>query len=173
ALDLAKELDSALPQTRRDEVTMEVRRRLSRAGDLFRQVGDTVGQIEERRLTRLDKLHRRNAAFYMADTAFEMGDLEAAIRQYEAAAQVYSSDPASLVARMQIVAAHVRLGRWREAAAANERAKRQLATIPDTAFDQPDMPMRREHWERWVEAEMLLAERARQTANVPTGGGGG
>jgi tetratricopeptide (TPR) repeat protein len=88
--------------------------------------------------------------------AFDLGEHEAAIRHYDAAAQRYASDPASLVAMVQIVNCYVELGRWQEARTANERARRRLRELPPEALDAPDLPMTRRHWERWLDAAAAI-----------------
>ena len=156
AAAISDELRAALPQDRRDELLRLRQTRLTRAGELFMGVVRTVGTRDMRRITQLDRVMERNATFYQADAAFELGDDETAIRLYDAAAQRYAADPASLLARVQIVSCYLRSGKLADAAAANSRAKRQLASIPLGAFEQPDMPMSRAHWERWLAADTSL-----------------
>lgn len=156
AAQIGEELRAALPQDRRDELLQLRQSRLEQAGELFADVGRSISAIDARHVTQLDRVMLRNAAFYQADAAFDLGNDEVAIKLYDAAAQRYSTDPASLLARVQIVTCYLRQNKPAEAAAANLRAKRQLAGIPPAAFDAPDMPMTRRHWERWLAADSQL-----------------
>lgn len=156
AAQIGDELKAALPQDRRDQLLQLRRNRLLQAGELFGQVGRTLAARDIKHTTQLDRVMQRNASFYQADAAYDLGDDDSAIKLYDAAAQRFSTDPASLLARVQIVSCYLRQGKPAEAAAANLRAKRQLAGIPTGAFDQPDMPMTRKHWERWLAADTQL-----------------
>ncbi len=156
AAQISDELKAALPQDRRDQLLQLRQSRLMQAGELFGQVGRTLAARDVKHTTQLDRVMQRNAAFYQADAAYDLGDDDSAIKLYDAAAQRFSTDPASLLARVQIVSCYLRQGKAAEAAAANLRAKRQLAGIPTGAFDQPDMPMTRKHWERWLAADTQL-----------------
>jgi hypothetical protein len=49
---------------------------------------------------------------------------------------------------------------WREAQTANERARQRLEQLPDSAFDQPALPLEPRHWERWFESTATLTARA-------------
>jgi tetratricopeptide (TPR) repeat protein len=171
AAQIGEELRAALPQDRRDELLQLRQTRLEQAGELFAAVGRSISAIDARHLTQLDRVMQRNAAFYQADAAFDLGNDDAAIKLYDAAAQRYSADPASLLARVQIVTCYLRQNKPAEAAAANLRAKRQLAGIPPAAFDAPDMPMTRRHWERWLAADSQLQNTpdTKRTTNAENG----
>lgn len=124
----------------------------------------------ERGLSKLERVYLRNAMFYLGDCAFDLGDYSAAIVAYDAAAQQYATDPASLVALTQIVAAYAAQDKWPEARTANERAKRQLASLPEDVWKNPDLPMQRRHWERWFNSSMLLQRQRQDTsATIPAG----
>ncbi len=168
AVQIADELRKNQPATERQRLDQDRRRRLLESLELYRGVIETVNAKPARLTTELDRLYKRNATFYIADCSLELGDFAGAIKQYDAAAQAYSSEPASLVARVQIVRAYVLQNKWAEAMTANERAKRQLAQLPERAFEAPDLPMQRRHWEAWLEADALLQQR-RQAAATPRG----
>lgn len=165
--EIAEELREPMPETSRQERQTARAERLRRASALFQDVIDGVTAKDARIVSDLDRVYRRNAALYLGDTAFELGDMQAAVRHYEAAAQAYADDPASLMAMTQIVAAYAGQGRWAEAAAANERARRHLAALPEQAFDSPDVPMQRRHWEAWLRAiEAMDRRKAEATAQA-------
>lgn len=160
AAEIAKTLTEAMPESERQERERRRRERLERARALYDDVRRELERIDERRLTALQRTRLRNALFYRADAAFDLRDYETAIRHYDAAAQRYADDPASLVAMIQIVNAYVAMEAWREAQTANERARQRLEQLPDSAFDQPALPLEPRHWERWFESTATLTARA-------------
>ncbi|GJM18335.1 MAG: hypothetical protein DHS20C14_05480 [Phycisphaeraceae bacterium] len=111
-------------------------------------------------LTELERLHLRNSLFYMGDCAFDMGAYDEAITHYDTARERYPDDPASLVAMVQIVNAYVERGDLRRAQTANERARRFYLSLPEDAWDDPNLPMERADWERWLESSAQLYETA-------------
>ncbi|MFG0257334.1 MAG: tetratricopeptide repeat protein [Phycisphaerales bacterium JB043] len=157
ATDLEELALTGLPSSRIREIDRQRRSRLVLAKDLYDQVRQHIESITLRDLNELESTTLRNSYFYRADCAFDLGEFDIAIRLYDAAAQRYSQDPASLVAMMQIVQCYLELERWAEARTANERAKRRLAELPDEVLDDPGMPLDRRHWERWLEASARLA----------------
>lgn len=103
---------------------------------------ETLGPVEQ--------VYLRNAYFYQADCAYDRRVFEQAIQLYNTAANNYADDPASLIARVQIVNAYCELGRFQQAKVANDMARSQLERIPDSAFEDENLPMKREHWEDWL-----------------------
>ena len=138
------------PAAERLALAEERARRLRRAGDLFAGVRNALEARGEETLTPLLKLYRRNAWFYQPDCAYLAGDYAAAIPLYREAAERWSGDPASLVAQVQIVNAHCELGEYAAAGVANRRALLLLSRLDDSAFDSPDLPMDRRHWQDWL-----------------------
>lgn len=157
--EIAASLGDAMPENERQEREQRRRERLERAMALYDEVRRELESRDARRLGPLDRTRLRNALFYRADAAFDLQDYDAAIRHYDAAAQRYADDPASLVAMIQIVNAYVAKGAWREAATANERARQRLEQLPDKAFEQPALPLEPRHWERWFESTAALTAR--------------
>jgi tetratricopeptide (TPR) repeat protein len=102
-------------------------------------------------------LRLRNAAFFKADCAFDLGEYETSIRLYDAAKERYPRDAASLVAMVQIVAALLEQGKTQEAATANVRARKFYESLPESAWDDPSLPMSRRQWEQWLDAQTALA----------------
>lgn len=126
---------------------------------LYDQVCVTGAARDPARLSALERIALRNAFFFRADCAFDLGRDEDAIAHYDVAANRYADDPASLVAMIQIVNAYARMGRWQEARTANERARQRFRELPEQAFDRDDLPLERRHWERWLDASTELAHR--------------
>ncbi len=149
-----KKLAAKLPPSKRAALQSERGRRLDRARQSFDAViieyeKRGVGELED-----IEKLYLRNSYFYRADCAFDLKQYEGpegAIQLYEKARQRYSKEPASLIAMIQIVNSYSALKQFDKARAANERAKVFLKRIPESAFKDPNLPMTRKHWQRWLE----------------------
>lgn len=126
--------------------------RLQQAQNLYNQAinGLEARKARELVLDPVEELYLRNAYFYQADCAYDREVFGQAIQLYNTAANNYSDDPASLVARIQIVNAYCELGQFQQAKIANDNARRQLERIPDEAFEDENLPMKREHWEDWL-----------------------
>jgi tetratricopeptide (TPR) repeat protein len=133
---------------------------------------EAIAAINKRgpRATKVEKLFARNAAFYTADCAYLLKEYEQAVQEYARAAEMYATDPASLVAKVQTVSAFIRLERWDDAMVAAERAKTFLSSFPDDVWTNPDtlLPMERRHWEAWLAARLELDSPGRRTTAVPS-----
>lgn len=156
AQQIDTELKGALPRARRTELEGLRRERIQRALDLFAAVIDDLSARDERRLTRLEREELRNAYFFRAGAAFDLGDYDAAIAYYDQAYDRYQQDPASLVALVQIVNAYLEQGDTERARTSNERARRFFLSLPDEVWDDPYLPMGRREWERWLESTSTL-----------------
>ncbi|MCB9848422.1 MAG: tetratricopeptide repeat protein [Phycisphaeraceae bacterium] len=148
--EIEQTLTSAMPDQEREELERLRTERLAQAQDLFLQVRDNIEALDPLSLDELDRRLLRNAMYFRADCAFDLGRYDDAIRWYDAAAQKYADDPSSLVAMMQIVNAYSAQGKWREAQTAQERVRQRLSEIPDAMFDDPNLPIDQRHWERWI-----------------------
>jgi len=160
ARQMEETLREGMPLSQRRRIEQDQADRLAEAQRLYEAVRSRLERKPRDALTDLERLTLRNAYFYRADSAFDRGLFEDAIRLYDAAAQRYADEPASLVAMMQIVNSYITLERWPEARTANARARRRLEEIPDDALDAPDLPLDRRHWERWLESSERLTRRA-------------
>lgn len=149
-------LDEPMPDAERAGRRRLIAANRVKAIELFEQVRRAYENANPNTLASVDRLNLRNSYFYMGDCAFDLEEYEAAIRYYDAARQRYGSDPASLVALVQIVAAHLEMGDIGRAMTANERAKRFYEQLPDDVWDDPTLPMDRKDWERWIEASGRL-----------------
>ena len=144
------ELASRQAQSDRLEMQAERQRRLEQAQAYYNQVLTELEGRDPQTLSPLEKLYLRNSYFYQADAAFDRQQYELAINLYDVAARRWKDNPASLVALVQIVNANCEIGQYQAARVANERARRQLARMPDDVFDDPTLPMSRQHWEDWL-----------------------
>ena len=159
-----QKLASPLSPSQRTEFQAERARRLAAAQAAFGRVIEMYERREAKKLDDLQRLYLRNSYFYRADCAYDLGKYEGpdgAIALYDRAAKRYEKDPSSLVAMIQIVNSYCELGRYDLARTANRRAKAYLEQIPEEAFDDPNLPMGREHWQRWLDwtSELNLAGR--------------
>ncbi|MFN0010992.1 MAG: hypothetical protein ACKVS8_05035 [Phycisphaerales bacterium] len=166
AAEIDRELREALPQARREELERVRRERLTEAGEAFAAAAQILSAKDPRQTTPMDVLALRNSTFYQGDVAFEQRDFGRAIALYDTARQKYSTDPASLVAMVQIVNAYVAQRLWSEAITANERARQQLASLPDDTWNDPNLPMERKHWERWLDSGRLIDRQKGEVHNT-------
>ncbi len=158
AAEIEVTLQEAMPERERRRFTQLRNERLQEAVDLFDLVRRSLDRKDPRKLTSAQRVYLRNALFYRADGAFDLGDYDTAIKHYDAVAQRYPDDPASLVAMIQIVNAYVEKGAIPEAKTAQERARQRLMTLPDSAFANDELPMDRRYWERWLDSKDLIRE---------------
>lgn len=166
---LDEKLKGELSQRKRLALQKARRKRLEQAKKYYNKV---INQLEARpadSLSELEKLYHRNAYFYQADCAFDRGQYKLAIDLYNDAAQKWEDNPASLVALVQIVNAHCELGNYQEAGVYNRMALERLKQMPDEAFNRPDLPMSRQHWEdwlRWTSERNLFSGPPKEKANA-------
>lgn len=160
---MLRTLQEAMPEQQRQETILARRGRLDRASALYESVRAALERKDPRRMSRLERLQLRNAYFYLGDAAFALGDYEESIRRYDAARERFPDDPASLVAMVQIVNAYVEQGDMERARTAQARAKRFYDGIPATAWSDPDLPMSRDSWQRWLDSMSVLKPLERAT----------
>lgn len=165
---LAQDLTQVLPENREASLRAAKVQRLETALKLFDEVVKMLDERDPATMSELEKLYHRNAYFYRADCAFDLGRYEQAIGLYDQAARRWERDPASLVALVQIVNANCELGRIQEAQIANERARWHLKHIPDSAFEDKNLPMNRKHWQDWLRwtNELNLFDTSAAVTNV-------
>ena len=156
ARDIDAQLQNSLTDQDRKLLTQTRQENLLRAMDLYESARQDLEATHPQKRNALDNLYLRNSYFYLGDCAFDLGDTERAVRLYNAARERYPSDPASLVALVQIVNAYVREGNLAAARTANERARLFYEGLPEEVWDDPNLPMKREDWERWLESSSVL-----------------
>lgn len=149
-------LRGAMPDGDRVELEATLRERLVLAIDQYERAAALIEKKEPRRRRAIESLYLRNALFYLGDCAYDLGQFDEAIRRYEGARERYPNDPASLVAMVQIVNAYVERGDWERARTANLRARRFYESLPESVWDDPNLPMTKKDWERWLEASARL-----------------
>jgi TolA-binding protein len=155
AAEIGRTLRTGLPDGLRRDLSEQRSRRLERAGALYEDVRAALDARTAR--TGLEDLLLRNSYFYAADCEYDLGDYESAIRRYELARERYSKEPAALVAMTQVVSALLAQGQGAKAQAAHRRALRFYESMPESVWDDPSLPMTREGWARWLDAQSQLA----------------
>lgn len=171
ARGILKTLSEAMPDAKRQALTAARAERLKRAVTLFDKARRSLESRDPRRLSRLEQIQLRNSYFYGADCEFELKDYDNAIRHYDAAREKYSGDPASLVAMVQIVNAYIEQGDKQRAATAQERAKRFYESLPLSVWADPNLPMGRQDWEKWLKSMDALKPINQPTASKNEGEG--
>ncbi len=157
---IEKKLAGSLPPSQRAALVTERAKRLDDAKQSFEAVIADLEKQDARSLTDLQALYLRNSYFYRADCAYDLRQFEGplgSIELYNRALQHYEKHPSALIALMQIVNSYSELGQWDKARATNERAKEVLKRIPDDVFNDPNLPMNRQHWQRWLDWSSQLA----------------
>ncbi len=129
---------------------------LHRAIELYEKTRARLEAVHAQKRTPIENLAMRNSYFYLGDCAFDLGETDAAVRHYNVARERFPNDPASLVALVQIVNAYVREGNLTSARSANERARIFYESLPPEVWDDPNLPMTRRDWERWLASSSTL-----------------
>ncbi len=166
AMQLKTALQDAMPQNTRQAMQAELSRRLDLSQSLYSRVVQQ-DQTQDRTRTDLEQIAIRNAYFYRGDCAYDLGRYTQAIALYDQAATRWEKHPASLIALVQIVNANCELKQFQQARVANERAKAHFRRLPREAFNDPSLPMNRQHWEdwyRWTSELNLFQDRATASA---------
>ncbi len=149
-------LGESMPATDRNERIARIREHRTKAIESYESAISALGALKLNRMGLFESIALRNAYFYLGDCAFDLGNYSDAIRYYDIARDRYADDPASLVAMVQIVNSYVAQGEIGRAATANERAKRFYTSIPDEVWSDPNLPMDRGDWERWLDSSAML-----------------
>lgn len=156
ARTVERRLDQARILGVREQLEQERAALLESAMALFERVRDELSaQADD--LIPLEKTYLRNARFYLGDCAYDLGRYIEAISYYSAARDRNPSDPASLVALIQIVNAYRELGEYQSARTANERALRFFHSLPSAVWDDSNLPMGVQDWERWLDSSYQLS----------------
>lgn len=161
---IAAEIASRLEGVVRDSEARELRGartdHLTEALALFERVRTDLEARPAVERSPLEEVQLRNSYFYMGDCAFDLGDYRGAIAHYGAAQRRYPRDPSVLVAMTQIVSAYLNMGDVMSARAAQERARGFFEALPEDVWDDPNLPMSRRDWERWLDSSSRLYEAA-------------
>ena len=156
---IQESLDEPMPAAEKNRRSASVAKHRYEAIDQYELAISTLGERGSSRLGLFESIALRNSYFYLGDCAFDLNEYDNAIRYYDRARDQYVADPASLVAMVQIVNAYIETKQIGRARTANERARRFYESVPDEVWDDPNLPMDRTDWERWLDSSaMLLAQ---------------
>lgn len=153
---IENQLEHSLTDQDRKLLTTTRRDHLVRAMELYESARQELEDTHPQKRNALANLHLRNSYFYLADCAFDLGDTARAVKLYNTARERYPSDPASLVALVQIVNTYVADGNLAAARTANERARLFYEGLPEEVWNDPNLPMSRRDWERWLASSSAL-----------------
>ncbi len=159
---IEESLSEVMPAAERNDRLAKITEHRYEAIRQYEKTIEVLGQKTPSQLGMFESIALRNAYFYLGDSAFDLGEYDDAIRYYDRARDRYVADPASLVAMVQIVNAYVATNQIGRARTANERARRFYETIPDEIWDDPNLPMDRSDWERWLNSSAVLLARSDQ-----------
>lgn len=154
ATEIERALRTGMPEGTKRDLSVQRDGHLERAQALY--AGARAALAARKTRSTLESLYLRNATFYEADCAFDLGDFGGAARLYEGARERYSKEPAALVAMTQIVSCLLAQGETAKAQIAQQRAKRFYESLPESVWDDPTLPMGREGWQRWLDAQAAL-----------------
>lgn len=161
AAEIEAEFIEAMPLSERQRLRAIQKERLVNALDAYTRVRDIIDTRGRGYPRPADAERLRNALFFRAECAYELGKhdsayYEQAIGAYDAVAQKYADDPASLVALVQIVNCYDAMGRPFQAQTAHQRAKARLRDLPADAWRESKVPMSRQQWEDWLETSLRI-----------------
>lgn len=154
ASEIERALRTGMPEGTKRDLSVQRDGHLERAQSLY--AGARVALAAKKSRSALESLYLRNATFYEADCAFDLGDFAGAARLYDGARERYSKEPAALVAMTQIVSCLLAQGEVAKAQIAQQRARRFYESLPESVWDDPTLPMGREGWQRWLDAQAVL-----------------
>lgn len=153
---IEESLDDVMPAAERNRRLAKINKHRYEAIDQFEKTITLLGSKSDAQLGMFESIALRNAHFYLGDCAFDLGEYHDAIGYYDRARDRYVSDPASLIAMVQIVNAYIETDQIGRARTANERARRFYETIEDDVWNDPNLPMDRADWERWLNSSAKL-----------------
>ena len=156
AREIEVQLETSLTDKDRKLLTQTRHDHLVRAMELYESARQELEDTHPQRRNALANLQLRNSYFYLADCAFDLDDTSRAVKLYNTARERYPNDPASLVALVQIVNTYVAAGNLSAARTANERARLFYEGLPEEVWDDPNLPMSRRDWERWLASSSAL-----------------
>ncbi len=111
----------------------------------YQWVLDNLENRNDRELTALERATLRNSQFAVGEIELDLGQYEAAVKAYTAAANRFADCPETLDARLRLAEAYRRLGQPFKARSTLEQAKAALARMPKgMRFDQTTNYDRRE-----------------------------
>ncbi len=150
AAELRRIASEAVEENERRRLEEQWQERTRKALVGFQGVIAALGGQDETALDDLHQLYLRMSYLFRGDALADLGETAAAIEAYHEAVWRYEHRPEAVTASLQIVRCHQRLGQSAEAAAALERLKWLVQTIPDSAFAEERGMSSKEYWQNTV-----------------------
>jgi tetratricopeptide (TPR) repeat protein len=149
----ALEKSEAAPrQAEKDEQREIYRQRLESAMRQFERLAPEYEQAAGRQLSPLGEKEYRDVLFGLADSQFELGRFEEAIRTYNLIVHRFQTSPCAMSAYVQLAASYEGLKRKDQASAVFERAKWTLEKIPDVEFAREMGEPSKAYWQNWIKS---------------------
>lgn len=135
----------------RDSLERSRQDRLRRSGILFSQVINLLDPDPMRPLplNDMDQDYLEYSYLYRADCLYDLGDYDAAVKLYDAAATRFTQSITAIDAYVQIVNSYNALKQPAHAAAAAERARWLLKRVPDEAFKRSLLGLDRKYYDKF------------------------
>ena len=152
---LQEKLESSQVPNARQVRTRQICESLEKALTQYKKIQETLGQRQQiSTLTALERSILRNSNFAAGDVQFDLGRYQEAVQTYTTAAYRYQSDPAVLLAYLQIAHAQQRMNKPADARNTLKQAKVVLSRIKlDTPFD-TYTPYSRKEWEQLLDTRL-------------------
>jgi tetratricopeptide (TPR) repeat protein len=159
AADAALRGALALKEQTAKDLTLEARRAhaeqsrqlMERASGAYQEVAEKLSRRDTAAMTAPQRAMLRNSRFAIAEIQAELGQYDAAIRQYTAIVNGYSDLPEVLDAYVELSCVYRRLERSAEARTSIEQAKFALARLKDDAALAATTNFSRQEWSEVLE----------------------
>ena len=152
---LREKLDSSEVPHARQVRTKQICESLEKALQQYREIREALGQRQQlNTLTAPERSILRNACFAAGSVQFDLGRYEEAVQTFATAAYRYQSDPAVLLAYLQMAYAQQRMNQRAEARSTLKQAKVVLSRIKLDAPFETSTPYGRKEWEQLLDERL-------------------
>lgn len=153
ALDARRKLEQDLPGAVRAAHSRQIREYFDAALQKHDQLRVILNRRQETgELAPREKLMLRNCYFAIAEVHFHLGEYDTAIKAYSTATNRYQSQPAVMLAYVQMANAYRRLDKPVEARATIEQAKAVLGRMKDESLFAETTNYNRRQWEELLKS---------------------
>ncbi len=144
--------DAASRPAEKDAYREIYRQRLESAARQFERLAPEYEYAAGREMTPLAEKEYRDVLFGLADSRFELGQFEEAVRTYNLIVHRFQTSPCAMSAYVQLAAAYEGLKRKDQASAVFERAKWTLEKIPEQDFARELGEPSKAYWQNWIKS---------------------
>ncbi len=136
-------------ETQRKLLAQQAREETQNALSVYQKLQEQLNvRQEQTELSDVENYILRNTYFARADTLYDLGRYDDAIKAYSAATNRYQHEPEALEAFLQIAACHRQMQRGIEAKGTISQAAAVLSRIPADADFRKTTRYSREQWEQ-------------------------